>query len=75
MRQRCVALIPEDQLTARCPFTPETALMHQVMMTPAKQNQVVQISLSAVSPVLYVMPIHEFVIRTARETAAFVSHA
>ena len=75
MRQRCVALIFEDQFTGCCLLTAKTTFMNQVMVMPAEQNQVIQVGLSAICPVFYVVPIHVFVVRTARETASCVSEA
>ena len=49
--------------------------MNQVMVMPAEQHEVIQIGLASVCPVFYMVPIYEFVIRAARESAAFVAHA
>ena len=75
MRQRCVALIFEDQFTGCCLLTTKTAFMNQVVVMPAEQNQVIQVGLSAICPVFYVVSIDKLVIGATRESTSFVSHA
>ena len=50
----------------------KTLLMHQPMVPPAQQQQIVHRGLTAIHPVLNVMGIDETAAVTARETAATV---
>jgi hypothetical protein len=45
----------------------EPALMHQVMMVPAKEYQVIQARFSAIGPVFYMVSIDKSRVCTARK--------
>ena len=62
----------EIDLAVGAPLTAKPALVHQVMMMPAKQYQVVEASLATIGPVFYMVPIDKSGVGAAREAATAV---
>ena len=72
MFQRPRSLVFEEDFTVGLPLAGKPTLVHQVMMMPAKQYQVVQAGFSAIGPVSYMVSIDKSRVGAAREAATAV---
>jgi len=68
-------LVFEDYFVVCGLFAGESTLMHQVMVVSAQQYKIIEICFSTISPVLYVVSIHEFVVGTAGKPTPIVPNA
>ena len=71
--QHDIARVSEDDLAAGGLRARKPSFVHQVMMVPAQQYEVLQAGLAAVCPMDDVMAIHESIVVAAREPASTVS--
>jgi len=70
-----LSLILEVDLTIRRLIANEATLMNQVVVVPAKHNEVIQTRFAAIRPVLYVVSVDKSGVGAAWEAATFVSNA
>jgi len=63
----------EPDLPTIAAFAVETTLVHQPMMVPAEQHEVVEARFTAIRPVFDVMTVDELRVGTAREAATAVA--
>ena len=75
MRKRLSSRVLEEDFTSARLLAGKPALVHQVMMAPAKEYQVVEAGFSAIGPVFYVVSIDEPRVGAAGETTPAVPGA
>jgi hypothetical protein len=71
--QSLVSAVFKVDLAVLAAFAVETALMHEVMMVPAQQYEVIEARFAAIRPVPDVVTIDKLVICTAWEAATSVT--